>query len=337
MEFLTRGLRNKTWDLFFVLERSDYHFLVPHFFIFAQRRGTPAGFRYDVGTFAGIVNAPGFLSVTPATLGALKGIPLRIAAHNNKQFLMWNVFAVGSSFTPPYFTAITYSSLGPFVGKSCLSWTLGAAAAPLPSRSSRSPSEMAPASLLAIRFCSPGEQVAVQRALAKHFHDRGLVHSPGGAPERVEVLLVNTEIERWKDEKGLSDLASAAGEGVFDYVSRVGGGLRFAVVGTPGAVYFFEKARRVGGVLGKEWRTGGRRGITDVLATCRRYLPSSQPVVLRGFREVRHFLRATDAGLPEDAERELSRALLSAGSSWREWLDAGTGTEAFAWLEKLDF
>lgn len=196
---------------------------------------------------------------------------------------------------------------------------------------------MTPASLRAIRFCSPGEQASVVLALGEHFHGHGLVHSPRGVPERVEALLVSTDIEGWKHEKGLSDLASAASDGTVDYVSRVGGGLRFAVVGVPWAVYFLEKARRVGGVLGEEWRVGGTGRITDILMVGRRHLPSRHPVTLRGFREVRRFLRETDAGLPPAAASEFSQALMSAGLSWHDWLRAGTRSAAFAWLERLDF
>lgn len=134
INFLTRGLRNKQWDLFFVGRRSNVHWLIPHFYIFAEQRKSPSGLglRYDVGpnnlSLGGIVRGPGQLTIRPESrLSALKGAWIKIAPHNKKQFAMWNAFSVASAFFPEAGASvdITYGFFGPFVGQSCLSWTLG--------------------------------------------------------------------------------------------------------------------------------------------------------------------------------------------------------------------
>jgi RHS repeat-associated protein len=108
-EILTRGLRNKRWDLFFCAGLSGLTSAgaipIPHFFIFAQGRGTPAGLRYDIGPnqFQGVFRSfftPGFLQVTPETMPQvlLGARAFKFAALNQTQFGIWNAFAFASSF-----------------------------------------------------------------------------------------------------------------------------------------------------------------------------------------------------------------------------------------------
>ncbi len=133
IRFLTRGLRNKKWDVIMASEPGAPG--VPsHWFIYVEKKGRAAGLKYDIGIrhfrrFRSLLRYArifeGFLTVIPVTRAtALAGVNWhqKVAEFRQGQFFIWNAvviplgFAEGSGY-------VSFSIPGYPLTLNCYKWT----------------------------------------------------------------------------------------------------------------------------------------------------------------------------------------------------------------------
>lgn len=199
---------------------------------------------------------------------------------------------------------------------------------------------MAPCVLLAIKF-DPGSRLTARdvEIVSSLLHNPIMVDVIRGPLPRIEALLIHEEVEPWTSAASLGSLRSGIEETLLDYVSLYIPGQSSLVLGRASAIYSYEKCRRVGETLQREWFNFERGNkLATLLAMAQEFLPNGEEIMLlRNTVEFRAFLEAEDRELSGEKQESVREVLRSVGISWRRWRSAGAGIAARLGFERTYF